>query len=138
MKNLNWILSMDRLALQLKLCLMEAQKEVSKFGSVTGRMNVFANTLTNSSDAKEKNKMITKMEKYEEITDRVEVEVATYLGRTATLEMSDSSSMKMRAMLSITNDLERIGDIYFQMGKAFEKKDDKKRYFTPEQREGLK
>ena len=52
-------------------------------------MNEFANTLTNSSDAKEKNKMITKMEKYEEITDRVEVEVATYLGRTATLEMSD-------------------------------------------------
>ena len=65
------------------------------------------------------------------------MEVATYLGKTATLEMSDSSSMKMRAMLSITNDLERIGDIYFQMGKAFEKKDDKKRYFTPEQREGL-
>jgi len=120
-----------------ELCLMEAQKEVSKFGSVTGRMNVFANTLTNSSDNKEKNKMLTKLEKYEEITDRVEVEVATYLGKTATLEMSDSSSMKMRAMLSITNDLERIGDIYFQMGKAFEKKDDKKRYFTPEQRDGL-
>jgi len=120
-----------------ELCLMEAQKEVSKFGTVTGRMNVFANTLTNSSDNKEKNKMLTKLEKYEEITDRVEVEVATYLGKTATLEMSDSSSMKMRAMLSITNDLERIGDIYFQMGKAFEKKDDKKRYFTPEQRDGL-
>jgi len=120
-----------------ELCLMEAQKEVSKFGSVTSRMNHFADTLTNSSDPKEKNKMLTKMEKYEEITDRVEVEVATYLGKTATLEMSDEGSMQMRAMLSITNDLERIGDIYFQMGKAFEKKDDKKRYFTPEQRAGL-
>ena len=69
--------------------------------------------------------------------DRVEVEVATYLGRTATPEMSDEGAMRMRAMLSITNDLERIGDIYFQIGKAFEKKDEKKRYFTPEQREGL-
>ena len=88
-------------------------------------------------DNKEKNKMLTKLEKYEEITDRVEVEVATYLGKTATLEMSEEGSMQMRAMLSITNDLERIGDIYFQMGKAFEKKDEKKRYFTPEQREGL-
>ncbi len=119
------------------LCLMEAQKEVSKFGIVTSRMNVFADTLTNSSDPKEKNKMLTKIEKYEGITDRVEVEVATYLGKTATLEMSEGGSMQMRAMLSITNDLERIGDIYFQMGKAFEKKDDKNRYFTPEQREGL-
>ena len=120
-----------------ELCLLEAKKEVSKFGSVTARMNQFANTLTNSSDAKEKNKMVTKLEKYEEITDRVEVEVATYLGRTATLEMSDEGALRMRAMLSITNDLERIGDIYFQIGKAFEKKDEKKRYFTPEQREGL-
>jgi len=120
-----------------ELCLMEAQKEVSKFGAVTSRMNGFADTLTNSSDQKEKNKMLTKMEKYEEITDRVEVEVATYLGKTATLEMSEEGSMQMRSMLSITNDLERIGDIYFQMGKAFEKRDDKKRYFTPEQRQGL-
>lgn len=120
-----------------ELCLLEAQKEVSKFGSVTTRMNDFVDILTNSSDNKEKNKMLTKLEKYEEITDRVEVEVATYLGKTATLEMSEEGSMQMRAMLSITNDLERIGDIYFQMGKAFEKKDEKKRYFTPEQREGL-
>ena len=86
------------------LCLMEAQKEVSKFGIVTSRMNVFADTLTNSSDPKEKNKMLTKIEKYEGITDRVEVEVATYLGKTATLEMSEGGSMQMRAMLSITND----------------------------------
>lgn len=120
-----------------ELCLLEAKKEVSKFGAVTGRMNGFVDTLTNSSDNKVKNKMYTKLEKYEEITDRVEVEVATYLGKTATLEMTEEGSIRMRSMLSITNDLERIGDIYYQMSKALEKKETEKRYFTPEQRDGL-
>lgn len=120
-----------------EFCLIEAQKEVSKFGVVTSRMNEFMNIITNSKESKEKHKMLTKIEKYEEITDRVEIEVATYLGKTATLEMTDDGSLRMRAMLSITNDLERIGDIYYQMSKGYEKKDEKKNYFTPKQREGL-
>jgi phosphate:Na+ symporter len=40
-------------------------------------------------------------------------------------------------MLSITNDLERIGDIYYQMSKTIERKDENKIYFLPEQRENL-
>ena len=62
--------------------------------------------------------MLTKLEKYEEITDRVEVEIADYLGQTARLEMSTEASIQMRGMLNITTDLERIGDIFYQIGKV--------------------
>lgn len=120
-----------------ELCIMEAQKEVAKFGKITGRMNEFLHSHINSSEKKQKNKMLTKLEKYEEITDRVEVEIGEYLGKTARLEMSENASIQMRGMLNIATDLERIGDIFFQMSKVLEKKDADKNYFTPEQRDGV-
>lgn len=120
-----------------ELCILEAKKEVSKFGLVTSRMNGFVQTIINSSSNKKKNKMYSKLEKYEEITDRVEVEIADYLGKAARLEMSEETSIRMRGMLSITNDLERVGDIFYQIGKSLEKKEQEKVYFTPEQREGI-
>lgn len=120
-----------------ELCILEATKEVAKFGKITGKMNGFVKTYVNSTEKKVKNKMLDKLEKYEEITDRVEVEIADYLGETARLEMSDDASIQMRSMLNISTDLERIGDIFFQMSKALEKKDRDKNYFTPEQRDGI-
>lgn len=120
-----------------ELSILEAKKEVTKFGMVASRMNGFVQTVINSSSNKKKNKLLAKLEKYEEITDRVEVEIANYLGRAAQLEMSDQTSVQMRGMLSITNDLERVGDIFYQMSKTLEKKEQEKIYFTPEQRDGL-
>ena len=120
-----------------ELCILEATKEVAKFGKITAKMNGFVRNYINSSDKKVKNKMLKKISKYEEITDRVEVEVGDYLGKTSRLEMSAEASRQMRGMLNISTDLERIGDIFYQMSKALEKKDQDKQYFTPEQRKGI-
>lgn len=120
-----------------ELCILEAKKEVAKFGKITAKMNKFTSTFINSTDKKEKNKMLRKLEKYEEITDRVEIEIADYLGKTAQLEMSQEASSRMRDMLNISTDLERIGDIFYQISKTLERKDQDKIYFTPEQREGV-
>lgn len=120
-----------------ELCILEAKKEVAKFGKITAKMNKFIHTYINSSDRKEKNKMIRKIEKYEEITDRVEIEIADYLGKTGQLEMSAEASIRLRGMLNISTDLERIGDIFYQISKTLERKNDNKIYFTPEQREGI-
>lgn len=120
-----------------ELNILEAKKEVAKFGKITAKMNKFVSIHLNSSDRKEKSKMLTKIDKYEDITDRVEIEIADYLGKTARLEMSGEASTSMRGMLNITTDLERIGDIFYQIGKTLERKDNDKTYFTPEQRDGL-
>ena len=120
-----------------EVAILEAKKEVAKFGKITARMSTFLRTLLNDQDKKTRTKMFSKMLKYEEITDRVEVEIAQYLEKMSTNELSASTSTKIRSMLSITNDLERIGDIFFQMSKTIERKDDQKVYFLPEQRENL-
>lgn len=120
-----------------ELCILEAKKEVSKFGNVASRMNNFVKTILNSADKKEKKKLFKKLGKYEEITDRVEEEIVNYIGKVSQMEMSASTSVKTRAMLSIGNDLERIGDIYYQIAKSFEKKEQENVWFSPEQREGV-
>ena len=120
-----------------ELCILEAKKEVSKFGKVASRMNKFVITIVNSSDNKEKKKLFKKLGKYEEITDRVEEEIVNYIGKVSQMEMSASTSEKTRAMLSIGNDLERIGDLYYQISKSFEKKEQENIWFSPEQREGV-
>jgi phosphate:Na+ symporter len=120
-----------------EVAILEVKKEVAKFGQVTTRMNEFVRSLLNDQDKKKRNKMFNKIKKYEEITDRVEVEVASYLDKVSTQEISQEASTQIRSMLSITNDLERIGDIYYQMSKTIERKDDNKIYFLPEQRENL-
>ena len=119
------------------LSILEAKKEVAKFGELTSRMSGFAQNLLTEQNAKLKTKLHTKMEKYEEITDRVEIEVATYLAKVSEGEMTEKTSMRVRAMNSIVNDLERIGDIFFQISKTIESKDAKKIYFIPEQRNSL-
>ena len=120
-----------------EVAILEANKEVAKFGTVTGRMNDFIRTLLNDQNKKTRNKMYNKIIKYEEITDRVEVEVANYLDKVSTQEISPKTSSHIRSMLSITNDLERIGDIYYQMSKTLERKEDKKIFFLPDQRDNI-
>ncbi len=82
--------------------------------------------------------MYSKIRKYEEITDRVEVEIAHYLEKVSQGEMSNEASARVRSMLSITNDLERIGDIFYQMSKTIERKEEEKVWFSQEQRDNLK
>ena len=119
------------------LSIFEAKKEVAKFGEITSRMSTFTQSLLTEQNNKVKTKLHEKIAKYEEITDRVEVEVASYLAKVSEGEMSEETAQRVRSMNSIVNDLERIGDIYYQMSKAIERKDEHKIWFIPEQRTSL-
>ena len=119
------------------LSILEAKKEVAKFGAITSRMSTFTQSLLTEQSSKAKGKLYTKIEKYEEITDRVEIEVANYLAQVSKGEMTDNTAHRVRAMNSIVNDLERIGDIFYQISKSIERKEEQKIWFLPEQRESL-
>ena len=120
-----------------ELSVLEAKKEVSKFGDISTRLFSMIPELMKETDSKKFGKLMDKIRKYEDITDRMEVEIANYLAKAAQGEMSDSASIKTRSMLSIINDMERIGDICYQMSITLERKSEQKMYFTPEIRETL-
>jgi phosphate:Na+ symporter len=116
-----------------EMAILEAQKEVVKFGELTQKMNTLVKNLLMEEDKKTFSKTLAKIKKYEDITDKIEAEVADYITKISEGEMSENSSVRMRGMLSIVGDLERIGDIYYQMSKALERKSEDSISFTPEQ-----
>lgn len=120
-----------------ELSILEAKKEVAKFAELTFKMHKKSNELINELDVKKRNKLMNKIIKYEEITDNLEAEIANYLGKVSTSKLSEKSSLRLRSMLSITSDLERIGDIYMQISKTVDKKTDAKLWFNQNQRDNL-
>lgn len=120
-----------------EMSILEAQKEVAKFGVVVHKMNGFVKELITEKDSKKISKTLARVKKYEDITDRIEKDVADYLAKISEGEMSENSSLKIRGMLSIVGDLERIGDIYYQMSKGIERKIEQKVWFTPDQRNNI-
>lgn len=121
-----------------ELFLLEAQKELAKFGKITSKMSKFLQELLFEQNKKAKKKLFNKLKKYEEITDRVELEISRYLSDCAENDLSPDSTLKVRGMLAITNELERIGDIFYQMSLTFQRKDEERIWFTPEQRGNVK
>ncbi len=120
-----------------ELATIELQKEVGHFGEVAAKMSGFMSTLLNSTKEKKQLKMLKKLKKYEEITDSMEIEITEYITRLTDQEITPKTSLRLRSILNVCNDLERIGDIYYQISKTFEKKIEDKVYFLPEQRENL-
>lgn len=120
-----------------ELSILEAKKEVSKFAELTFKMHKKSQELINELDVKKRNKLMKKIIKYEEITDNLESEIANYLGKVSSSKLTDKSSLRLRSMLSITSDLERIGDIYMQITKTVEKKTNDKLWFDQKQRDNL-
>lgn len=124
-------------ALTPELATIELQKETAYFGEVTSRMNGFFLKLLNDVSSKKHAKMLKKLSKYEEITDRLEIEITEYITKLSNQEITSNTSVRLRSIVNICNDLERIGDVFYQIAKIYEKKLEDKIYFIPEQREGL-
>lgn len=125
------------MAVSPELSLIEARKEITKFGKLTASMTGMVNQLLVSTNDAERTDLFGKVARYEDITDRLEVEISKYLTRTSAEAKDEAMSERIRAMLAIISDLERIGDIFYQMSRLLERKHQERLWFTPEQRSNL-
>jgi len=120
-----------------ELATVELQKEVARYGEITTRMLGFSKELLNTTDQKEKLVLISKLKKYEDITDKFEKEITEYITNLSDKEVTHKTSIRLRSFFNICNDMERIGDIFYQYAKSMENKINRKIYFVPEQRNQL-
>ena len=114
-----------------ELSVLEAQKEIQSFSERMQRMfNMVRELLTLSSSSNNKkdnrdsefNKLYTRIEKYEGISDNMEIEIANYLNSVSDAHLSDDSKAKIRAMLREISELESIGDACFNMARTISRK----------------
>lgn len=121
-----------------ELSIEQAKKEVGLFVRLVEKMHYSLTGLLFKEPAKRR-KFIKKIEKREEITDRLEVEIAEYLVNISeNANLSIETVRKIRNMQSMISDLERIGDIYFQISKTIERMLDDSQELPPEALEELR
>lgn len=119
------------------LAIMEAGSEVKKFGNIVLKMVQILPQLFVNTDPEEFDSKLTKLRKLEDQTDDMEVEIAKFLSKIAESPLSEKHSSQVRTYYSIIGDLEKIGDVLFQLSVQLERKRDAKAYFTPDVRERL-
>ena len=120
-----------------ELSLEEAQKETAAFSKIILKMFKNFKDLLNESKAKKQKKLVKKIRKYEEITDKLEEEISKYLGKVADGSLSSVTSNRVVSLLSMINDMERVGDVFFQMSKDIEARQENFKGFTKKQKANL-
>jgi len=101
-----------------ELSIMEAQKEIRSFAERCQRMAGFVPTLLETKDEMEFNKVFARIEKYENITDSMEMEIASYLNKVSEGRLSDASKTQIQKMLRQISELESIGDSVYNLGRT--------------------
>jgi phosphate:Na+ symporter len=114
-----------------ELSVLEAQKEIRSFSERMQRMfGMVQELLTlsssdyNKKDSRENefNKLYSRIEKYENISDNMELEIARYLESVSDAHLSDETKAKIRAMLREVSELESIGDSCYNMARTINRK----------------
>ena len=115
-----------------------AKKEIESFSKRVLRMYNFIPELFEEKDEKKFDQLMSRTRKYEEITDRMELEIANYLARVSENELSVNASYEISAMLRIVDNLESIGDSCYQLSIAIDGKKKQNISFTDEMTENLR
>ncbi len=121
-----------------ELSVLEAQKEIQQFAVRIQRMFGMVKELLVEKDEKKFNKIYTRIEKYEGISDNMELEIAKYLDEVSDAHLSDDTKAKIRAMLREISEIESIGDACFNIARTISRKyQNKQDHFDQKQYEHI-
>ena len=106
-----------------ELNIAQAEKEIAVFAERVQRMIGMAQTLVHTKEGTEEfNNSFSRLEKYEGISDRMEIEIAHYLNRCSEGRLSNEGKLKIAAMLRIVSEIESIADCCLGAGKILIRK----------------
>uniref|UniRef100_UPI0040255BDE Na/Pi cotransporter family protein n=1 Tax=Phocaeicola massiliensis TaxID=204516 RepID=UPI0040255BDE len=98
-----------------ELSIVQARKEINLFAERTRRMFGMVRDLLHTSNENDFNKLFSRIEKYENISDNMELEIANYLNQVSEGRLSSESKLKIRAMLREVTEIESIGDSCYNL-----------------------
>ena len=120
-----------------EISVLEAQKEIHSFAVRIQRMFGMVKELLGETNDDKFVKLYTRIEKYEGISDNMEIEIAKYLDRVSDSHLSDDTKAKIRAMLREISEIESIGDSCYNIARTLNRKVVGKEDFTEKQYEHL-
>ena len=120
-----------------ELSVLEAQKEISSFAERMQRMFGMVRELLSTHDESEFVKLYTRIEKYENISDNMDQEIAKYLSAVSDAHLSDETKAKIRDMMREITELESIGDSCYNLARTISRLVNSKEDFTEKQYERI-
>jgi len=121
-----------------ELSLLEARKEISLFAVRTQKMFHFVPDLMAMKNENEFVKLFARIEKYEGISDNMEIEIGDYLNKVGEGRLSPESKTALQCMLKEISEIESMGDACYNMARAINRKFRTKEDFTEEQMQHIK
>ena len=116
-----------------ELSILQARKEINLFAERTHRMFGMVRDLLHTTNDNDFNKLFSRIEKYENISDNMEVEIANYLNQVSDGRLSSESKLQIRAMLREVTEIESIGDSCYNLARTINRKHRSDMDFTPKQ-----
>ena len=120
-----------------EISVLEAQKEIHSFAERIQRMFGMVKELLGETNEDKFVKLFTRIEKYEGISDNMEIEIAKYLDQVSDSHLSDETKAKIRAMLREISEIESIGDSCYNIARTINRRIRGKEDFIPAQYEHM-
>ncbi len=120
-----------------ELSVLEAHKEISSFAERMQRMFGMVRELLGTRDESKFVKLYSRIEKYENISDNMEQEIAKYLSAVSDAHLSDDTKGKIRDMMREISELESIGDSCYNLARTISRLVSSKEDFTEKQYERI-
>ena len=120
-----------------ELSILQASKEIHLFAERTHRMFGMVQTLLHTAKDDDFNQLFSRVEKYENISDNMELEIANYLNSVAEGRLSSESKLQIRTMLREVSEIESIGDSCYNLARTISRKRQTNQDFTAEQYEHI-
>ena len=121
-----------------EISVLQAQKEITLFAKRIQRMYAMVMDLSEEKDESKFKEIYSRVEKYEGISDNMEIEIARYLEQVSDAHLSDDTKGKIRRMLRSISEIESIGDACYNLARTLHRKHDSKKEFTERQHSQLK
>lgn len=116
-----------------ELNITQAEKEIVVYAQRVQRMIGMAQNIVHSKHGSDDfTKQFSRLEKYEEISDRMEIEIANYLNRCSEGRLSNEGKHRIAAMLRIVSEIESIADCCYGVAKILIRKQESHVEFNDE------
>ena len=115
-----------------ELATQQASKEIIHFANISKKGLDYVRAAINENDSEKFEEYRTKLVKYEEISDRIEYEIATFLNSVSANEISSDTSSLIKSMYKIIGEMESLGDSGEAISRILSRKNIHKRTFSEE------
>ncbi|MCM1108414.1 MAG: Na/Pi cotransporter family protein [Clostridium sp.] len=120
-----------------ELSVLEAQKEITNYADTVCRMFTTVRYLLNTERSMEFKQLYERVQRYEQVTDEMEVEIVHYLNEVSDDRLSSDTKTQIRSMLREVSEIESIGDSCYHLARTIGRKYQGKAFFTAKQKEHL-